>query len=222
MTDKIISSWEQNASEWIKVMQENSIASRKFTNAAIVEAIGKLNSNKLVDIGCGEGWLTRKIGGLGIEAVGLDAIEDLILEAQKQGSETYRVFTFEDIIADKTIPGGLFDCAVFNFCLYLKDGLPILLQNTLGQLSSNGSILIQTLHPYFLLQNEIPYVSQWLNDSWKGLPGNFKDGHAWYARTFEDWITVLGQLPNSKFFIEEVLNDEQKPVSLIIKIQKRT
>jgi hypothetical protein len=80
--------------------------------------------------------------------------------------------------------------------------------------------VIQTLHPYFLIENGLPYQSQWLSDSWKGLPGNFTDGHSWYARTMEDWIEVLNMVEQSKFSFKEILNNEHKPISLIIEISK--
>ena len=220
MTTDIISSWEKNAAEWIKVIQENSIASRQITNKAIVDTVLQLDCKKMVDIGCGEGWLTRKLGEKGIQAVGIDAIEALIQEARARGKETYQVFSFENIISGEPIPGGPYDCAVFNFCLYLKEGLEPLLRHTLRQIKPKGSIVIQTLHPYFLIQNGLAYQSQWLSDSWKGLPGNFEKGHSWYARTFEDWHKELFKLGNTGFTIKEILNDEQKPVSLILKIQK--
>lgn len=218
--DDIIPSWKKNASEWIRAMEENSIPSRKFTNKAILDTLAGLNLVKLVDIGCGEGWLTREIAGTGVEAVGLDAIDTLILEAQRKGKESYHVFTFEDIIAGTDLPNAPFDAAVFNFCLYLENGLQSLLENTLKAINPNGYVIIQTLHPYFLIQNGLQYKSQWLSDSWKGLPGNFEDGHAWYARTFEDWSKILVNIERTHFSLEEVVSDQQLPVSLIIKIQK--
>ncbi len=220
MSKEIISSWKKNAGEWIKVIQDNSIPSRKFTNKAIVDTIAELKGIKMVDIGCGEGWLTREMNSLGWTTTGLDATEHLIEEAKKNSDHFFEVFTFEDIIAGKKIPNGPFDVAIFNFCLYLKDGLVELLSNTVGQLSNDGTLIIQTLHPYFLLQNDLPYKSQWLSDSWKGLPGNFTDGHSWYARTMEDWLDQLNQIENINFGIREILNDEKKPISLIIKINK--
>ncbi|MEZ4809098.1 MAG: methyltransferase domain-containing protein [Allomuricauda sp.] len=220
MKTDIIASWEKNASEWIKVIQNNSIPSRKFTNVAIMETVRGLCGKKMVDIGCGEGWLTREVGKMGWEATGLDAIESLILEAQNKSSDSFYVFTYEAIIAGKFIPNAPFDLAIFNFCLYLKDGLRPLLENTLKNISKKGAIVIQTLHPFFLVQNKMPYKSQWLSDSWKGLPGNFEDGHSWYARTLEDWINELNALENISFSIQEVVNDEKQPISLIIKITK--
>lgn len=220
MKTDIISSWEKNASEWIKVIQDNQIPSRKFTNKAILKTVADLDCEKFADIGCGEGWLTREIGKMGFQAAGFDAIEDLIIEAKKKGTEDYHVFTFEDIIVSKSIPNAPFDAAIFNFCLYLEEGLQKLLENTLKSISHNGYIIIQTLHPFFLIQSGLAYKSQWLSDAWKGLPGNFEDGHSWYARTFENWMEILGTLKEVKVDFQEVLNDDEKPISLIIKIKK--
>lgn len=220
MKTDIISSWEKNASEWIKVIQENQIPSRKFTNKAILETAANLDCKKFADIGCGEGWLTREISKMGFQAVGFDAIEDLIVDAKKKGTQDYDVLTFEDIIEGNPIPYAPFDAAVFNFCLYLEEGLQKLLENTLKSISNNGYIIIQTLHPFFLIQSGLPYKSQWLSDAWKGLPGNFEDGHSWYARTFENWMQILGTLKEVKVDFQEVLNDDEKPISLIIKIKK--
>ena len=220
MKTDTITSWEKNASEWIKIIQNDSIPSRKFTNKAILDAVRELKGKKVVDIGCGEGWLTREMGKMGWEATGIDAIQSLISEARKKSSDSFYVGTYEDIMAEKTIENGPFDAAVFNFCLYAKDNLPLLLGNTFKQITHAGSIVIQTLHPFFLVQNGFTYKSQWLSDSWKGLPGNFTDGHAWYARTLEDWILEINNLKNVRFTIKEILNDEGNPVSLIIKITK--
>lgn len=221
MSKEILDSWNKNADEWIKVIQNDAIPSRKFTNKAILEMVSELDGKKMVDIGCGEGWLTREMGKLGWEATGLDAIESLVLEAQKKSDESFHVLTYEEIIDGKPMPNASFDAAVFNFCLYLKDGLTELLSNTLKQLSPNGTLVIQTLHPFFLLQNGLPYKSQWLSDSWKGLPGDFTDGHSWYARTLEDWVAELNRLENINFSMKEIANDEEKPISLIIKINKQ-
>ncbi|WP_343485863.1 methyltransferase domain-containing protein [Allomuricauda sp. d1] len=220
MDDPIIKSWNENAEEWISLLSGGGIESRKYTNEAIIEAIKGTEAKKAVDIGCGEGWLTRQMTEMGISAMGIDAIEPLLNNARKKGSETYLQMTFEELIAGKIIEKGPFDLAVYNFCLYKKEGLKELMRQTLKNLSDDGKILIQTLHPYFLIANELPYKSQWLDDAWKGLPGNFVSGHSWYARTIEDWANNLGQIDNVTLRLQEVVNDELKPISIIFTLQK--
>lgn len=215
MENNIIKSWNKNALEWIKVIENADIESRKFTNKAILQLIGNSPAIKVLDVGCGEGWLTRSLGTMGKYAVGLDAIAQLLENAKKKGGGTYYRMSYEDIILGNPIPEAPYDAAVFNFCLYQKEGLGQLLKQIKNVLSENGYIAVQTLHPFFLLQNKMAYKSQWLDDSLKGLPGNFTDGHSWYARTFESWISVFKKAGLQLHQLQEVTNDDHKPISVI-------
>ena len=215
MENNIIKSWNKNALEWIKVIDNADIESRKFTNKAILQLIGNSPAIKVLDMGCGEGWLTRSLGTMGKSVVGLDAIPQLLENAKKKGGGTYYQMSYEDIILENPIPEAPYDAAVFNFCLYQKEGLGQLLKQVKNALSENGYIAVQTLHPFFLLQNSMEYKSQWIGDSWKGLPGNFTDGHSWYARTFESWISVFKKAGLQLHQLQEVTNDGNKPLSVI-------
>ena len=84
MGNNIIKSWNKNALEWIKVIENADIESRKFTNKAILQLIGNSPAIKVLDVGCGEGWLTRSLGTMGKYAVGLDAIAQLLENAKKK------------------------------------------------------------------------------------------------------------------------------------------
>ncbi|KKN22222.1 hypothetical protein LCGC14_0917470 [marine sediment metagenome] len=217
--EKIIDSWNKNAEEWIRVIGTGQIDSRKFTNKAIENEVKAVSGNTVVDIGCGEGWLTRAISAMGKTAVGIDAIEKLLENARTKGSEKFYQFGYQDIIDGKSIPEAPFDVAVFNFCLYQKDGLDKLLSSTKNQLNGEGVILIQTLHPFFLFINGLSYKSQIISNSWKGLPGNFIEGHEWYARTFEDWVQTISESGLQITGFKEVLNEKDNPISLILKLK---
>ncbi len=215
MEKNTIDSWNKNALEWIKVIDNAEIESRKFTNKAILDVLGNSSAIKILDMGCGEGWLTRTLMGMGKSAVGMDAIPQLLENAKNKGQGTYFQMSYEEIILENPIPKAPFDAAVFNFCLYQREGLSQLLRQVKKSLSENGYIAIQTLHPFFLLQNDLGYKSQWINDSWKGLPGNFTEGHSWYARTFESWMSVFKKAGLQLHQCQEVNNDNNKPVSVI-------
>jgi 2-polyprenyl-3-methyl-5-hydroxy-6-metoxy-1,4-benzoquinol methylase len=219
MKEHITASWEKNAAEWIRVIDNEEIASRKFTNKAILQILAETPSDKVLDVGCGEGWLTRSLSAMGKTAVGIDAIRALLENARSKGSESYYELSFEAIMAGQPIPEARFDIAVFNFCLYKKDGLAILLANTKKAINKDGFIIIQTLHPYFLIKNGYPYKSRSMENSWEGLPGNFKDGHSWYARTLEGWISEISESGMQLAELREISNAENLPVSLILKIR---
>ena len=219
MLNEIIKSWEENASEWIKSMDTEAIPSRRFTNKAILELIAKTNSKKIIDIGCGEGWLTRALNQNGKVCTGIDANSELLQHARSKGTEEYHQLSFEAIEDGVPIPGAPYQLAVLNFCLYYEN-IQHLLEKVVRQIDGKGICIIQTLHPYFLVQSGKPYRNQWIENSWAGLPGNFKNGHSWFARTFEGWSEVLNKIENTSFSFQEVIDDHKKPISLIIQINK--
>ncbi|WP_149276469.1 class I SAM-dependent methyltransferase [Pareuzebyella sediminis] len=217
MDSKIKKSWNTNAEEWIRVIEGEQIGSRRFTNQAILRVIGQLPAKRLLDVGCGEGWLTRSLTALGKTAVGMDATETLLAHARNQGSEQYYQVTYEALMEGQRLNEAPFDAAVFNYSIYQKEGLPLLLQQVRNHLTENGQLIIQTVHPFFLVQQNLGYTSQMIEDAWKGLPGNFSEGHAWYARTLEDWVAVIIEAGMHLRDLVEVKDHEERPVSLILR-----
>lgn len=213
--DDIQNSWEENAHEWIKIIDKQAIPSRKYTNEAIVEVCRNLKPKNLLDVGCGEGWLTRSIGNFAKLVVGTDAIETLIENAKKKGKGTYYKITYQDFIDGYQLKEAPFDLVVFNFSIYQKDDLDLLLGMLKKQLVNNGHIVIQTLHPNFLVNQNLNNESQWIDDAWKGLPGNFVNGHKWYARTLDDWKKVFNAADLSIESTKEVFDENSKTLSII-------
>lgn len=219
MNTDIQKSWDKNADEWIKIMDANAIESRKFTNPAILQTLKELKGSTILDCGCGEGWLTREMTAMGKIAVGIDGTEKLIERAKTKGAEVYRLLKYEDITQHTVIADALFDIIVFNFSLYHETGMDTLLRHIQNSLQNEGTIIIQTLHPYFILEHGNKYCSQWFEDSWKGLPGQFKDGHSWFARTFAAWITVFKHARLRMVEVREVTNENKQPVSIIFMLK---
>lgn len=211
----ILRSWEINAGEWSRIIEQEEIASRKFTNPAIVETVKEYDPKKILDLGCGEGWLTRALSHERNEVSGIDATEALLKTARRKGPQNFSRLTYEEIIQGAPIPGAPFDALILNFCLYQKEEVPQLLTALRSSLTKTGSIFIQTLHPYFLLLNQLPYEDQWIQDSWKGLNGKFVQPHSWYARTLENWISIFKESGYALLRVKEVNNELKIPVSII-------
>ena len=216
----IIKSWEINAYEWNRIIEEEKIPSRKFTNKAILNKLVSLKASNILDLGCGEGWLTRLLIATHHNSVtGVDATQMLIEIAKKKGKGNFYQFTYNDIISSQKIPNAPFDVMVFNFSIYSVDEELIqLFKSIKSSLTKHGKIIIQTIHPYFLVDKKLPYKSQDIENAWEGLDGNFTHDHSWYARTFSDWIAVFHQAGLKLISTEEVLNDN-KPVSIIFELK---
>lgn len=219
MEKKVLKSWDENADEWIKIIDSQEIQSRVTTNRAIIELLSQLPSTKILDCGCGEGWLTRNMTQIGKECVGIDATQRLIEHARTKGPETYYSMSYDEIGNGKEIPESPFEAVVFNFCLYQRKGLVPMLQNLGKAVTPKGHIVLQTLHPFFLIDRKLGYSSQWIANAWEGLPGNFTNGHEWYARTFEDWSSVFSESGLELIRIRETLTKQKTPLSVIFVLQ---
>lgn len=189
--DDILKSWEVNAASWIRTIDDGELESRTLvTNAAIVATILKYKPGKVLDIGCGEGWLTRALQAKSIAAHGIDAVAPLIQNAVEKGGEHYSVCSYEDLIGGKGDFLIDMEAVVINFAL-LDQATTERLLLYLGKNLRKGALLfIQTLHP-FTLAGEGAYQSGWREGSWKGLNQSYTQPYQWYFRTLEDWVHLF-------------------------------
>ena len=198
----ILDSWVKNAQSWIDVIEGEKIESRNLvTNKAIEEAILHYRPASILDLGCGQGWLTHRLHTLGIAAHGVDAIRELILSAQGRTGATFEVYSYEDLISGKPLQGQPFEAVVINFALFGEKTTEELLSSLHAYLEGQGLLFIQTLHPLEAIKNR-PYRSGWLEGSWDGLDGNFTQPHPWYFRTLDDWASLIRE---TKFNLESVI-----------------
>lgn len=212
---QVTESWEINASEWIKALEEKAIESRSITDPAIFKTIQDISPANVLDLGCGEGWLSRKLNDAGIATVGIDATPELIDKAKAEGGEFY-VRTYEKIIEDNVVPSTPYEAVVFNFCLYQKDETEDILKATKNFLQKRRLVIIQTLHPFAFLSADFVYQDQWLDDSWKGLKGGFHSPHKWYYRTLEGWMSTIAACDLKVESIKEPkAQDASTPSSII-------
>lgn len=227
LTSQILQSWEENASTWIKTIQQERIQSRKITNRAVVEAITNHLSGPILDLGCGEGWLCRELNERGFETYGLDANQTLVKAAREfSGSSNFERITYQELIDDgakilqssqlRILKDKSFHGAVFNFSLYEKEGINQLFQAVTKHLTRPHKIVIQTIHPFHLRKKGLSYQSQWIKNSWDGLDSEFKNGHPWYLRTLEGWTHIFHSCQlNLEMIYEPLSKDSTEPLSII-------
>lgn len=186
---KILDSWKINAENWILTLENNEIESRKLaTNQAIINTILAQKPQRVIDIGCGEGWLMSQLAEQGVEILfGIDAIPKLIDNAQeKSPNASFTACTYQEI-AQVDLPKAYFDVAVCNFSLLGKESTEILVKFLPTLLTKNGKVIIQTLHPQMIGQES----SGWIEGSWKGMKREFSMPYDWYFRTLEDWLQLF-------------------------------
>ncbi len=213
---EILHSWKANAGNWIKTVDGNEIESRRLvTNQAIVETICSYGPKTLLDVGCGEGWLTRTLRGKGIAAIGIDAIEALVANAIEKDGLFYSVCSYEDLVnGDGKILHDK-DAVVFNFSLLDETDSGQLIRYLPKFLPKSALVFIQTLHP-LSLANYGGCVTGWKEGSWTGLSQQYVLPYQWYFRTLKDWILVFAQAGLSIKEIKKPVHPEtNKPASVI-------
>ena len=211
---RIVESWRRNAAPWTTAVRTNQIASRTLvTNAAVVNAVLSRSPRTVLDIGCGEGWLSRALATHGISSIGVDVVPALIEQARSVGGGDFRVASYEEIAA-----GALdvkVDVAVANFSLIGKESVEGVIARGPSVLTGRGSLVIQTLHPVAACGDE-PYVDGWRRGSWAGFSDDFSDPAPWYFRTIESWVTLIGDSGFDLVELREPLHPEtQRPASMI-------
>lgn len=214
----ILDSWQVNAAPWSKAIADKAIESRQLvTNAAIVKAITQLQPASVLDLGCGEGWLSRALKNELPQATikGIDAIPALIDAAKNLSTAIdYAVASYQDIIAG-ALREEQHDLIAINFALFGDELVRDLLQTLRKHIADDGHLVIQTLHPVVAC-GDLPYQSGWREGSWAGFSSDFKDAHPWYFRTLEDWLALFLHCGYRIQSMQEPLHPKTgKPASVI-------
>lgn len=181
-------SWQQNAQVWIDAVRSGAIASRReVTDQAILLATLGLQPQRVLDLGCGEGWLLRALTERAVTAVGVDGDAQLVAAAQAAGSAPVHHASYEAVAEGLTDIGRDYDLICANFALLHQDILPLL--SALRRLLTNdGALVIQTLHPWTAAAGD--YQDGWREESFAGFAGQWQP-MPWYFRTLGSWLNAL-------------------------------
>jgi 2-polyprenyl-3-methyl-5-hydroxy-6-metoxy-1,4-benzoquinol methylase len=187
---KVVDSWRKNAAPWTTAVRERQIESRRLvTDAAILQAVLSVAPRRVLDVGCGEGWLARALAEQGMQVTGVDVVPELIERARQTGGADYRVMSYEEIAAGRL--QDRFDAVVANFALIGAESVDALIASVPRLLAPNGALVIQTLHPV-VANGDLPYKDGWRPGSWAGFNSDFTDPAPWYFRTMESWEKLIG------------------------------
>lgn len=211
----ILSAWLRNAAPWEAAVRERRIESRRLvTDQAIVVAVKDVAPRRVLDLGCGEGWLARALSADGIAVTGVDAVPELIEAARRQGGGPFHVVAYEQLAAG--VPGAPFDAVVCNFALLGEHSVEQVFAALPGLLAPGGHCIVQTLHP-LVACGDAPYRDGWRDGSWAGIDGDFKEAAPWYFRTLESWVALFGRYELTLEALREPLHPVSgRPASVVL------
>ena len=214
--DELVASWNANAAPWIDVVRRGTIESRRLvTDDAIVEAIAQQSPSRMLDLGCGEGWLTRRFRTSGAVCVGIDASDELVRAAQRADpAGKYETRTYEDLLREPKCFGSDFDLVVANFALLGESTGQLLQSLSTSLLVPGGKLILQTLHPWSC---PMPYQDGWRTETFSAFGGLNWSPMPWYFRTLSSWVRLLCSTGYALIELREPLHPKTgTPLSLLL------
>lgn len=216
-TKDLQASWEANAGRWNDAIRNQAIESRKLvTDRAMLDAIAACAPRKALDLGCGEGWLTRAMAEQGIEAIGIDGSAALIALASQAGGSFMRL-GYSELVGTPAAAGDGYDLIVANFAL-LEAELGPLLQALPSICTPQARLLIQTLHPHAAGGE---YANGWRREDFAGFGGESWAPMPWYFRTLGSWIELIHASGWQLESLSEPLHPRTfRPASLLLQARR--
>jgi 2-polyprenyl-3-methyl-5-hydroxy-6-metoxy-1,4-benzoquinol methylase len=132
----------------------------------IEKSVTKISDLNVVDLGCGQGVLTRKLAKLGANCTGIDLAPSLISMAKKRGSEgkpiQYIKADITDLLSNNNnlkfdLKENHYDVATIILTIQNVDKIRPLFKAVNKLLKVDGSVYIVMVHPAF----RIPKSSDW-------------------------------------------------------------
>lgn len=207
-------SWEINAGAWTEAVREQRIASRRAgTDAAAIAAVLESKPARVLDAGCGEGWLMRSLRAHGVHVSGFDASGPLLDRARELGGD-FMELTYDQFADDPSVAGSNYDVVIFNFSL-LGESIVAPLTAARSILAANGRVIVQTIHPF----NDVRdgrYQDEWRIETFESMEGDFRAPMPWYFRTVSTWVRSLKDAGLSIVDLREPVSAEGKLLSLML------
>jgi SAM-dependent methyltransferase len=186
---RLAQSWMGNAESWTEAVRAGRIESRHLvTDLAVVDAVLACGGSKVLDVGCGEGWLARSLSRNGRDVVGFDGSARLVDRARELGDGSFVVLTYDAFSDDPARVGADHDVAVSNFSL-LGEHIGGLLRALRRAVVPGGRLVIQTVHPDTVADR--PGQDGWREETFERLAPLEFSAMPWYFRTLESWIGEL-------------------------------
>jgi len=143
--------WERNADFWIKIIRENLDPFRLVvTNKAILESLKGEKNLRILDAGCGEGYLCRSLAKLSHRVFGIDFCSKLIEAAEDlERKKPFGIKYFVGDLRKICFPSSFFDLILSHQTINEIENPKKAFKEFSRILKKGGKLLCLFLHPCF-------------------------------------------------------------------------
>ena len=136
--------WSQVAAEWIAWARTPNHDAFWAYRASLLTFIGQGKGNAL-DVGCGEGRVSRTLKECGFRVTAIDPVEELVSAAKElESADEYKVSG----AADLPFEDGTFDLVMaYNVLMDIED-ISAAVREMRRVLSPSGTVVISLVHPF--------------------------------------------------------------------------
>jgi SAM-dependent methyltransferase len=148
VTDRELSlaqAWDSHAGEWIAWARAPGHDSYETFHRDLFLPLVPPPGRLTVDVGCGEGRVSRDLRGLGHRVLAAD-----LSPAMSRAAATHPSEPVPAVVADATrlpLPTGSADCAVAFMSLHDIDDMPAAVKEIARILTAGGRLALATVHP---------------------------------------------------------------------------
>ena len=148
-----IASWDSVAARYGETVTGSDSISARFA-AFLAQELGPLAGRRVLDLGCGHGWLAARLAGRGAEVMGLDGSTELLALGRSRHPELelHQVDLTEGL---GPAQGRTFDRIVSLMVLMDLPELELLLRDVSAALRPGGRLIFTMPHPCFWAQSPV-------------------------------------------------------------------
>jgi len=161
--DEVRDVWNENAAYWDEYMGEGNDFVNVLCWPALERLLAPTAGMGVLDVACGNGLTSRRLGRLGAHVTAFDVSSEMIDRARartaaEDGDIDYRVIDAGDDATLLELGDGAFDAALSNMALFDMAEIDPLFTTLARLLKPGGVFVFSVMHPCFNNSYALPYA----------------------------------------------------------------
>ena len=144
--------WDRNAAQWHQSFGANDLSRQDLLDPIILQILGDVSGKRVLDAGCGDSYLSRKLAKLGALVTGVELSPQMFSFAQEEQNREPLdiVYHNADIASLSFLPDHSFDIVVTNNVIQDTEDYQGAFREFFRLLRPGGTYLQIVNHPCFV------------------------------------------------------------------------